>query len=113
MQAEGRGVLAKCEEGVLPWEGVAWKTSEVSDLLVKVVLVQGTARGYNPKPCHPGTIPSCHSGPAAHHVTSGCSQEPLQLLKRAAFSCLPSRVICILIEILDNPNGAPAGPVTG
>lgn len=93
---------------VLPWEGVARKTSEVSDLLVTVVLVQGTAQGYNAKP-----LPSCHPGPEAHHVKSGCSQEPLQLLKRATFSCLPSRVICILTEILDNPNKAPAGPVTG
>lgn len=35
-------MLAEFEEGVLPQEEVAWKTSEVSDLLVKVVLVQGT-----------------------------------------------------------------------
>lgn len=48
-------MLAECEEGVLPWEGVAWKTSEVSNLLVKVVLVQGTSQGHNPKPSLPVT----------------------------------------------------------
>lgn len=65
-------MLAECEEGVLPWEGVAWKTSEVSNLLVKVVWVQGTSQGHNFKP-----VPSCHPGPEAHHVKSECSRETL------------------------------------
>lgn len=52
---------------------MAWKTSEVSDLPVKVVLVQGTAQGHDPKP-----LASCHpAGPEVHHVKSGCSQKPL------------------------------------
>lgn len=87
---------------------MAWKTSEVSDLLVKVVLVQET-QGHDPKPlasCHPAT-------PGAHHVKSGCSQKPLQFLQRAALSCHPPMVSCILTEILDNPTGAFAGTVTG
>lgn len=66
-------MLAECEEGVLPWEEVAWKISEVSDLLVKVVLVQGTAQGHDP-----GPLPSCHLDPEAHLVKSDSSQGPLQ-----------------------------------
>lgn len=42
-------------------------------------------------------------------MKSGCSQKPLQFLKRAALSCPIPLVICILTEILDNPNGAFAG----
>lgn len=37
MQAEARGTLAEFENEVLAWEEVAWKTTEVSDLLVRVV----------------------------------------------------------------------------
>lgn len=32
---------AEREEGLLLWAGVVWKTPEVPDLLLKVVLVQG------------------------------------------------------------------------
>ena len=59
-------MLAEFKEGVLPQEEVAWKTSEVSDLLVKVVLVQGTVQGYDPK-----SLPAYHPGPKAHHGKSG------------------------------------------
>lgn len=100
-EAEPRGVPAECEEG----EG--WP--EDSDLLVKEELVQGTAQGHDPKP-----LASCHpAGPGAHHVKPGCSQKPLQFLKRAALSCPLPMAICVLTEILDSPVGAPAGVATG
>lgn len=63
------------EEGVLSWEEVAWEISEVSDLLLNLVLLQGTSQGQDPR-----LLPSCYPDPEAHLAKSDYSQGPLQLL---------------------------------
>lgn len=45
----------KFEEGLLPWEEMSWKTSETSDLLVKVGLLWRTGQGHDLRPLPPVT----------------------------------------------------------